>query len=61
MYTKYTNATRQVKPSRTARLTGALTAALKTIKTVFKKKLKYTVNAINIVWPLNGMNIKHRT
>jgi len=31
---KYTNATRQVKPSRTARLTGALTAALKTIKTV---------------------------
>ena len=28
-YTKYTKATRQVKPSRTARLTGALTAALK--------------------------------
>jgi len=41
-YTKYTNATRQVKPSRTARLTGALTAALKTIKNSIK--LKYTVD-----------------
>jgi len=29
---------RQVKPSRTARLTGALTAALKTIKTVKKEE-----------------------
>ena len=36
---KYTNATRQVKPSRTARLTGVLTAALKTIKTVQKTEV----------------------
>jgi len=34
VYKKNTKATRQVKPSRTARLTGALSAAHKTIKTL---------------------------